>query len=93
MLVDEKSPFHSKSPGRPVRIHVWILADYLEDDTCIKLSHHNAKTLQKPFSFVNILDISDDAVKIVNSLAETEDGFQNDFSGTLFQIAPPPALR
>ena|SRR5215469_17166305 len=76
----------------PIRIHIWILADYWEDDACIKLGHDNTKTLQKPFPFVNILDVPHDAVKIINSLAETENGFQNDFSGIFIQLPPPPAI-
>jgi hypothetical protein len=89
----EKSRLHSETSILcvgglfwPVRVHLWILAYDREDHTCIKLGHDNAKTLQKTFSFVNILDVPHDAVKVIKCLAETEDRFQNDISSTFIQL-------
>jgi len=47
------------------------LADYWNNDTCVKLGHYNAKALQQSFSLVNVLDVSHEVVKIIKSLADT----------------------
>jgi len=70
----------------PVRIHLWILADDWKNDFRIEFGHHNAQTFQQPLSFVDILDSSHDGVKIIQPIAETENGFQNDVSGAFIQL-------
>jgi hypothetical protein len=63
-----------------IGIHFWILVDYWNYDAAIELRHYNAKTLQQPFLFVSIPNVSHHAVEGIKSLAEAEHGFQNDFS-------------